>query len=186
MQITLALVPVPLKAVEIKGAPALLPAMQGFEERRARGNGHFYDRTEIARVQPRVFTVLRRVPGQIGPSTGGSFGSNEMVRMSRTTGVTGLRQCPVLFYIKGTPFQITGDMSINQYVAPEDAIGIEAYSGSSQIPPAFQRGLMDTRCAVIVIWTRVGNEEDYRPPPAPPPDRGSWVRKSAIFRILVA
>lgn len=170
LQITLAVVPLPLKAVEVAGPPTLLPALQAFEERRARGNGHFFNRTEIARMQPRIFTdVLRRVPGvQVGPSSGG-FGGNEMVRMSRTTGVTGLRPCPVLFYINGTPFQITGDMSINQYVAPEDVVGIEVYSGSSQIPPAFQAGLLDARCGVIVIWTRVGNEEDYRPPPPPPP-----------------
>ena len=171
LQITMELLPVALKAVEVKGAPALLPAMRAFEERRAHGRGHFYNRAEIARMQPRVLTdVLRRVPGvQVGSGSGGSFGGNEMVRMSRAVGVTGLRQCPVLFYINGMPFQITGDMSINQYVAPEDVVAIEVYSGSSQTPPEFQAGLMNSRCGVIVIWTRVGNEEDYRPPPAPAP-----------------
>jgi hypothetical protein len=170
LQITLALVPVPLKAVEVRGAAALLPAMQGFEERRTRGKGHFFNRAEIARMQPRVLTdVLRRVPGvQVGAATGGSFGGNEMVRMDRAIGATGMRQCPVLFYINGMPFQITGDMSINQYVAPEEVIGVEIYSGSSQIPSEFQAGLMNSRCGVIVIWTRVGNEEDYRPPLPPP------------------
>jgi len=160
LQITLDLVPVSLKAVEIKGAPAVLPAMQAFEDRRAHGNGHFFTQTEIERMRPRVFTdVLRRIPGvQIGPSSGG-FGGNEMVRMSRATGLAGLRSCPVLFYINGMPFQITGDMSINQFVAPEDVVGIEVYSGTSQIPPEFQRSLMNSRCGVVVIWTRVGNEE---------------------------
>jgi hypothetical protein len=182
LQITLTLVPVPLKAVEVRGAAPLLPAMQGFEERRAHGNGHFFDRAEIARMQPRVFTdVLRRVPGvQVGTPTGGSFGGNEMVRMNRATGVAGMRQCPVLFYINGMPFQITGDMSINQYVAPEDVVAIEVYSGSSQIPPEFQAGLMNARCGVILIWTRVGNEEDH--PPVQPPS-GELVRR---FRSVVA
>jgi len=171
VQIILSLVPVALKPLEVAGAPALLPAMQGFEGRRAHGHGHFFDRSEIARMQPRVLTdVFRRVPGvQIGSGTGGSFGGNEMVRMNRATGVAGLRPCPVLFYINGMPFQITGDMSINQYVAPEDVVGVEVYSGSSQIPPEFQAGLMNARCGVILIWTRAGNEEDYRPAPPPPP-----------------
>lgn len=172
LQIILELVPLSLQPVEVKGRPVLLPAMQGFEERRAHGNGHFFNRVEIARMQPRVFTdVLRRVPGvQVGSGSGGSFGGNEMVRMSRTIGVTGLRACPVLFYINGMPFQITGEMSINQFVAPEDVVGIEVYSGSSQTPPEFQAGLMNARCGVILIWTRFGNEEDYRPAvPAPPP-----------------
>jgi len=176
LRIILELVPVSLKAVEVKGEPARLPAMQGFENRRAHGSGHYFNRTEIARMQPRVFTdVLRRIPGvQVQPSSG-PFGGNEMVRMSRTIGVTGLRPCPVLFYVNGMPIQVTSDMSINQYVAPEEVVAIEVYSGTSQTPPEFQSNLLNSRCGVIVIWTRVGNEEDYRPPaqpspsPAPPP-----------------
>jgi len=166
LQIKLELVPVPLAPVVVKGEPALWPAMEGFEERRAHATGHFFDRTEIARMQPRLFTdVLRRVPGvQIQPSTG-AFGGNEMVRMTRTVGVTGLRQCPVLFYLNGMPFQVAGDMSINQYVTPEDVVAIEVYSGSSQIPPEFLSNLLNSRCGVVVIWTRLGSEEDYRPAP---------------------
>lgn len=170
LQITLQLVAVPLKAVEITGQAALWPAMEGFEERRARTNGHFFDRTEIQRMQPRLFTdVLRRVPGiQVQPSTG-AFGGNEMVRMTRTIGAAGLRPCPVLFYLNGMPLQVTGDMSINQYIPAEDVIAIEVYSGTSQIPPEFLSNLLNSRCGVIVIWTRLGDEEDYRPAPKPAP-----------------
>jgi hypothetical protein len=166
LQITLQLVTVPLKPVEITAQAALWPAMEGFEERRAHANGHFFNRTEIQRMQPRLFTdVLRRVPGiQVQPSTG-AFGGNEMVRMTRTIGVTGLRPCPVLFYLNGMPLQITGDMSINQYIPAEDVIAIEVYSGTSQIPPEFLSNLLNSRCGVIVIWTRLGDEEDYRPAP---------------------
>jgi hypothetical protein len=170
LQVTLDLVPVALKPVEVKGEAVLWPAMEGFEERRAHAGGHFFNRTEIARMQPRLFTdVLRRVPGvQIQPSTG-AFGGNEMVLMRRTVGVSGLRPCPVLFYLNGMPLQVAGDMSINQYVTPEDVIAIEVYSGTSQIPPEFLSNLLNSRCGVIVIWTRIGDEEDYRPAPKPPP-----------------
>jgi hypothetical protein len=164
VQIRLALAPMPLKAVEVEGEPALLPAMRGFESRRAHGNGHFFDRAQIARMHPRLFTdVLRRVPGvQVQPSSG-AFGGNEMVRMSRTIGVTGARSCPVLFYLNAMPLQVAGDISINQYVMPEEVVAIEVYSGASQTPPEFQSNLLNSRCGVIVIWTRIGNEDDVPP-----------------------
>jgi len=170
LQVKLDVVPVALKPVEVKGEAVLWPAMEGFEERRAHAGGHFFNRTEIAQMQPRLFTdVLRRVPGvQIQPSTG-AFGGNEMVRMNRTVGVTGLRPCPPLFYVNGMPLKVENDISINQYVTPEDVIAIEVYSGSSQIPPEFLSNLLNSRCGVIVIWTRIGDEEDYRPAPKPPP-----------------
>lgn len=165
VSVTLVPAPIPLKAVEVKGAPSLRPALEGFEHRRAHGSGHFYNQAEIARMQPRVLTdVLRRVPGVILQPAAGSFGSNDMVRMNRATGITGSRNCPVLFFINGMPFQVTADMSINQYVAPEDVVAIEVYSGSSQVPPEFSANLLNARCGVIVIWTKVG--EDSESPPA--------------------
>jgi len=169
VHVTLVAAPIPLKSIEVKASAALRPVLEGFEHRRARGNGHFFNQAEIARIQPHVFTdVLRRVPGVILQPAAGSFGSNDMVRMNRTTGVTGSRNCPVLFYINGMPMQIIGDMSIDQYVAPQDVVAMEVYSGSSQVPPEFQSSLLNSRCGVIVIWTRVG-ESSEEPPPAPPP-----------------
>lgn len=170
VHVTLVAAPIPLKSIEVKGSPALRPVLEGFEHRRARGNGHFFNQAEIARIQPHVLTdVLRRVPGVILQPAAGSFGLNDMVRMNRTTGVTGSRNCPVLFYINGMPMQIVGDMSIDQYVTPQEVVAMEVYNGSSQIPPEFQSSLLNSRCGVIVIWTRVG-ESSEEPPPAPPPD----------------
>jgi len=161
VQVVLALAPVPLSPVEVEAELARLPAMRGFEERRAQGYGHFFNRQEIARMQPRVVTdVLRRVPGVQVQPVAGPFGPNDVIRMSRTTGVTGGRPCPVLFYMNGTPFPVTGDISINQYVVPEDVIAIEVYNGTSQVPPQFQSNQLNARCGVIAIWTRGGNEDD--------------------------
>lgn len=165
VHITLVAAPIPLKAVVVKGPPPLRPVLAAFENRRARGNGHFFNQSEIARMRPRVLTdVLRRVPGVMLQASSGSFGSNDMVRMTRTIGLSGPRNCPVLFYLNGTPLQITGDMSIDQYVAPEDVLAMEVYSGSSQIPPEFQSSLLNSRCGVIVIWTRVGEDSEDPPP----------------------
>ena len=168
VHVTLVAAPIPLKSIEVKASAALRPVLEGFEHRRARGNGHFFNQAEIARIQPHVFTdVLRRVPGVILQPAAGSFGSNDMVRMNRTTGVTGSRNCPVLFYINGMPMQIIGDMSIDQYVTPQDVVAMEVYSGSSQVPPEFQSSLLNSRCGVIVIWTRVGESSEEPPPPPP-------------------
>ena len=165
VHIVLTLAPLPLAGVAVEAEAARLPAMRGFEERRAAGGGHFFNRAEIARMQPRVFTdVLRRVPGVQIQSVSGPFGPSDVIRMARTTGISGARACPVLFYVNGTPFPVTSDISINQYIVPEDVVAIEVYSGASQIPSQFQSNLLNARCGVIVIWTRVGNETDTSPP----------------------
>jgi len=170
VRIILSAAPVPLKAIEVKGEPVTTVALEGFRNRRAHNSGHFLTRAEIAKMQPRVFTdVLRRVPGVLLQPAAGSFGSNDMVRMNRTTGINGLRNCPVLFFVNGMPLQVAGDMSIDQYVAPEDVVAVEIYSGSSQIPPEFQSALLNSKCGVIVIWTRTGDDSEDSVPPPPPP-----------------
>ena len=51
-------------------------------------------------------------------------------------------------------------IAIDQYIAPEDVIAVEVYNGTSQIPSQFQANLLNARCGVIAIWTRVGNERE--------------------------
>jgi hypothetical protein len=155
VRVVLAMAGVALEPIEVKAAPApFSPAMRGFEERRARASGHFFRREEIVRMQPRLFTdVLRRVPGvQLIPSRG-PFETGEAVRMSRTIGVMGASSCPVLYYINGSPFPVTGDIPIDHYIVPEDVAAIEIYSGMSQIPAQFNSSSHNARCGVIVIWT---------------------------------
>jgi hypothetical protein len=155
LRVSLAIAAVPLDPVEVTGRPpARLPAMQGFEERRARAQGHFFNREEIVRMQARRFTdVLRRIPGvQIQPMTG-PYERGEAVRMSRTIGVMGARACPVLYYVNGSPFPVTGDLPIDQYIDPDEVAAVEIYSGMSQIPPEFNSSSHNARCGVIVIWT---------------------------------
>ena len=49
---------------------------------------------------------------------------------------------------------------------PQSPMAVEVYNGASQIPSEFQSSLLNARCGVVVIWTRVGNETDT-PPPRP-------------------
>jgi hypothetical protein len=152
--ITLAAAAVPLDPVQVTGkAEPRLPALRGFEERRARAQGHFLARDEILAMQARRFTdLLRRIPGvQIQPVTAPYAG--EAVRMSRTVGVMGARPCPVLYYVNGTPFPVAGDVPIDTFIDPDEVAALEVYSGMSQIPPEFNSASHNARCGVIVIWT---------------------------------
>lgn len=155
LRVTLAAAAFALAPVKVTGeAPARLPAMRGFEERRAHGQGHYLAREEIMRMQPRRFTdILRRVPGVMLQPLSGPYDGGEAVRMSRTIGVTGARACPVLYYVNGSPFPVTGDVPIDQFVDPNEVAAIEVYSGMSQIPPEFNSSSHNARCGVIVIWT---------------------------------
>ncbi|TMQ03118.1 MAG: hypothetical protein E6J91_48245 [Deltaproteobacteria bacterium] len=136
MQITLATLAVSLDPVEVTGRAApRMPAMQGFEERR------------------RFTDLLRRIPGVQLQPTSGPYDGGQVVRMSRTIGVNGSRACPILYYVNGSPFPVTGDIPVDQFIDPNDVAAIEVYSGMSQIPPEFLSSSHDARCGVVVIWT---------------------------------
>ena len=160
LQVMLTAIALPLQTVEVIGDTLImLPQMRGFEERRARGVGIFFTRRDIEHMQARLFTdVLRRVPGMQIQMSNGSVTSGNSVRTGRTNGVMGFRQCPVLFYMNGAPFPVTTDVAINNFVAPEEIVGIEVYNGTSQIPPQFNSSMYNARCGVVVIWTLNGNE----------------------------
>lgn len=157
VRVTLVMEPVALQPVEITEESALSPGLRSFYERRTRGPGHFFTREEIAKMHPRAVTdVLRRVPGvQIQPA-GGPYGTSSHVRMGRGTGGLGARPCPVLFYVNGSPFPVTADLTINHFIAADDIDAIEVYTGTSRIPPQFSSNMHNARCGVVVIWTQIG------------------------------
>jgi hypothetical protein len=151
--------PVVLSTVEIKADSIVNPLMKGFEARRARGMGRFFDRNDIIEMQPRVFTdVLRRVAGMQVQTAAENYGPGSMVQTSRNTGGMGNRPCPVEFYVNGTPLPLVRDGGINHFISPDEVVGVEVYNGTSQIPPQFNSAMYNTRCGVVVIWTRSGPE----------------------------
>jgi hypothetical protein len=157
VHVTLVREPLGLDTVEVTARRYLPPGLRSFEERQSRGGGHFFTREQIAKMNPRVVTdVLRRVPGvQIQP-TSGPYGASNLVRMGRATGGMGARPCPVLFYVNGSPFPLTADLAINQFIVPDDIEAIEVYTGTSRIPLEFSSNMHNSRCGVIAIWTRIG------------------------------
>ena len=152
LHITPTLIPIPLAPLEVTSDMAVTPGMQGFEARRARGPGVFFTREDILRMQPRQVTdILRRVPGiQIRPVSGG-LGHNVIVQ---SRGMN----CPMLFYMDGSAFPLPGDAPINHYVSPDEVVGIEVYSGSSEVPAQFNSSRFTARCGVVMLWTRFGPE----------------------------
>jgi len=159
LDVTLAAVPTPLETVEVTGDTMIVPGMRGFQERKARGTGKFFTREDIERMQVRLFTdVLRRVPGMQVSSTNGSYGAGYSVQTGRTQSISGGRNCPVLFYVNGAPFPLTGDIAINNFISPDEVAAVEVYTGASQIPAQFSSSMYNARCGVVVIWTRSSND----------------------------
>ncbi|HEU4564067.1 MAG TPA: carboxypeptidase-like regulatory domain-containing protein [Gemmatimonadaceae bacterium] len=62
-----------------------------------------------------------------------------------------LDRCPILYYIDGQRHEAT-DLSIDDYVRPEELEAMEVYRGTAEVPVRFQSRGSD--CGVVVIWTR--------------------------------
>lgn len=134
----------------------LNPHLEGFEQRRARGVGRFFTRSELTRTNARGITdVLRRVPGFM--LQGSTHNDGAMVESGRTSR-TG--NCPVLYYLNGSPLPVAAGGSINSFVQLDAVEGIEVYSGASQIPPQFNSQGFRALCGVVVVWTRMGSVKE--------------------------
>ena len=153
--VTLVSATVSLDTVSVT-ATLIPPHLRGFEERRQRGQGRFFTRSQIDKMHARSVTdILRRVPGF-------QFQAAKMDGSSVQTGRTGVRVCPVMYYINGSPFPVTADQSINSFLDSDAVEGIEVYSGSSSIPSQFNSTMYSSRCGVIVIWTRIGIDRSVK------------------------
>ncbi len=123
--------------------------LAGFWERRSRGFGHFYTRSEIEDRNAHDFAdIVRMTPG----ITIVNLNGRKVIRFSRSPGMRG--DCPPQYWVDGMRVE---NASPDEF-PPQDVEGVELYAGSATIPPQFAPRFQSIRtqtCGAVVIWTRL-------------------------------
>lgn len=121
-----------------------IEGMNGFEQRKKSGIGHFIDETQLEK-RPSMFMsdVLRMTPN-ITVERGELSGDRVMMRGSASRGA-----CVPTVYLNGVR-TFTDDGNIDMIVNPQEVRAIEVYTRTGSIPPEFQGS---NGCGSIVIWT---------------------------------
>ncbi|MBW3656805.1 MAG: TonB-dependent receptor, partial [Gemmatimonadetes bacterium] len=133
--------------------------LQRFYDRAERGGGSYFTREQIDRMDPRRVTDLfRLLPGLLVAQTPGGEGlmrvDGNAARLegARTGPPGGLVECPVLYFIDGTPVQVMPGGSIDHEIRPSEIEGIEVYRRATTAPPEFRRP--GANCGIVLIWKR--------------------------------
>lgn len=133
-----------LQTVVVKGKEEHHRQLDGFEERRRLGLGHFITRAQIESRNPLVLSEMARaVPGaQLTPT-------NIMGRM--TLRFSRRADCPPAYFLDGL---YMSNFNIDD-VPPRDVEGVELYAGFAGLPQEFAKQMGVQACGVVVIWTRI-------------------------------
>ncbi|HEU0014402.1 MAG TPA: carboxypeptidase regulatory-like domain-containing protein [Longimicrobium sp.] len=150
-----------MSPLTVVGRKYLNPHLQGFEERRRMGRGHFITREQIEeRNAGRVSDLVTYAAGVrlTAPGRGSARGSRGVASMR------GGGRCSAQIFVDGMLITRPGfDQSLDDYVDAEDVEGIEIYQGM-QVPAEFQaRG---SECGTVVVWTRRGGRSARGAPAA--------------------
>jgi hypothetical protein len=131
------------------------PVLEGFRARMASGLGYFVTRADIEARNPSMITdMLTMVPGVH------LEGSGSGLRRTIHVGRAGANRCPAQIFVDGflfnrpTPFGQDQGFVLDDAVTPSSVEGIEVYRGMAGVPAEFLNP--NSRCGVVVIWTRRG------------------------------
>jgi Carboxypeptidase regulatory-like domain/TonB-dependent Receptor Plug Domain len=124
------------------------PWLRTFDERRAHGNGVYFTRQDIVRLQVRSMSdLLRRVSGVEIQRT--RFGNRVVFSNNFVRG----RPCEPQLFVH----QMNYVGELDDFL-PDDVEAVEVYTSISSVPVELQTARAQS-CGAIVIWTR-------EPPPA--------------------
>ncbi len=139
--------PIALAPIEVTVRSRWLDT-NGFYTRRSGGlAGHFFNRADIERKAPAVFTdLLRDLPGVLVLSRGVGTSSVYFRRVTTISTDEGARGCEPAIYYDGIPMNLGFDR-LHEIAIPF-IDGVEVYVGAAT-PIRFQHP-----CGVVLIWTR--------------------------------
>jgi hypothetical protein len=168
LTITLPNAPIMLDPAVVEGErQAFAPGpLEGFYQRKRRGWGIQLDREAIeAKVPGQVTDILRNLPGVRVVGTGGNNFTVRMVgqapriaqrSISPAYGKSSFHNegCPVSYWVDGHKYNVKGDPRGINEILVSDVEAVEVYRRASETPAEFLDS--DSRCGVIVIWTKRG------------------------------
>ncbi|HET6763051.1 MAG TPA: hypothetical protein VFH27_05245 [Longimicrobiaceae bacterium] len=154
-----------IAGVTASGAPTRNRQLLGFYGRVERGNGQYFTRAEIERINPgQVSELFRLVPGMLLVNTlagdrpvmeggqGGGLKSDAGVSTLAGGGPQrGAGTCPILYFLDGTPIDVAQGV-ISAEVDVREVEGVEVYRRVAMAPPQFRR--TGEYCGVVLIWKR--------------------------------
>jgi hypothetical protein len=167
----------PTVAVSGKSEPLVRGQLAEYEDRKARGIGHFFDGDVLEKTREhRLGDALNgRVPGLsimagkgsrawIASGRGMSIARCELCRVSRDSILDNVDiaagaplACYMDVYMDGMRVYTSGSagrmplFNVNS-IDPSNVRAVEIYASTAQIPPKYVR--MGNRCGVMLIWTR--------------------------------
>jgi hypothetical protein len=152
--VTLLRVPQELKPVVVEATrQPSLRYLQGFYERRSKGNGYFITREQIAaRHWSEMTDVLRSMIPAVRITT--SRMAQNAIRLRGNT-------CAPLVWLDGAP-ALAGEFDLD-VISPQTVSGIEVYPGPATVPVEFRSSKGVEACGVIVVWSRIETPEPREP-----------------------
>ena len=150
VRVTLSTLRAVLDTVRVSAARSVDRRQTGFSERRRSfGAGRFLGPEDIARRNALTMSeVLRALPGlRMERTENASDGTVLLVRSATD------ERCSPETYLDGRNMGVLNAEDIDGWVLPAQVFGVELYA-SGIVPPQFNRGLADTGCGVLVIWTK--------------------------------